>query len=187
MIAVLAEHESDARSICAIVRRLRTGASVRLKPKGYGGCGPLLNKGARDIRNLARSGYQQFLICHDADAISPADVVNRIRHRVVDPSGQGCVCVVVPVEEIEAWMIADEAAIESAIPTCRLPAQANPEAIHRPKEWLSRKSRDARSRPLYVPMIHNPKVAEHIRFEVVESKCPSFRAFTDCLRKQGIV
>jgi hypothetical protein len=80
----------------------------------------------------------------------------------------------VPVQELEAWIIADEEAIRKVIPSLKIKAVQKPESIPNPKEWSVGKSIKGRSKPLYVPAIHNVRVAEHIRLEILEKKCPSF-------------
>jgi Domain of unknown function (DUF4276) len=84
-------------------------------------------------------------------------------------------CIVVPVQEIEAWVIADEDAIRRVIPTLSIKAVPSPESVGSPKEWLQKESKRGRSKPLYVPTIHNPRVVEHIDLEKLERKCPAFR------------
>jgi hypothetical protein len=84
-------------------------------------------------------------------------------------------CIVVPVQEIEAWVIADEDAIRRVIPTLSIKAVPSPESVGSPKEWLQKESKSGRSKPLYVPTIHNPRVVEHIDLEKLERKCPAFR------------
>jgi hypothetical protein len=90
---------------------------------------------------------------------------------------------VIPVEEIEAWLIADEVAINDVIPSFKFNGHPHPEMIHNPKEWLCDQSRASNGKPLYSPKTFNPAVAKKLRFEVVAKKCPSFKAFMDWLDK----
>jgi hypothetical protein len=93
--------------------------------------------------------------------------------------------IIVPVEELESWIIADEDAISRTIPLLAIPTQRHPESIRSPKEWLVEKSRAGRSRPLYAPATYNHQVAQHLDIAKVERKCPSFRELTQFVRNAG--
>jgi len=85
------------------------------------------------------------------------------------------------VQEIEAWLIADESAITAVIPSFRFKGHSQPESIQSPKEWLIDQSEAENGKPLYSPKTFNAAVAKHLRFDVVAKKSPSFKAFLDCL------
>ncbi len=181
-IAILAEDTSDVEALKYIVRRALGQERLPLWTKGYGGGGDLLSKGVRDIRQLQREGVQRFVVCHDADTESWEAVDSKVRRRLLTPTGiaERC-CVAVPVQELEAWLIADEQAINAVITSFRFGGHRSPEQINSPKEWLRSESRRAGGKPLYVPKMHNPRVAERLRLEVVGQKCPSFRRFAEGL------
>lgn len=186
MFAVLAEDKSDADVITQLIRRHLANQSLPVKPKGYEGCATMCRKGARDIKSWVRSGIgvSRVVVCHDADCNSPADVRTKVLREVIEPSGfDGPACIVVPVQEIEAWIIADEQAINKVIPKFRFKGHPLPESINNPKEWLRAQSRAARSKPLYSSTTFNPAVAERLSLEVVAKKCPSFRSFLDWLNQ----
>jgi hypothetical protein len=88
------------------------------------------------------------------------------------------------VQEIEAWLIADEQAIIAVIPSFRFKGHNQPESIQSPKEWLISQSKAENGKPLYSPKTFNSAVAKRLRFDVVQKKCPSFKAFVDCLSKK---
>ena len=98
------------------------------------------------------------------------------------PSGaEDQCCITIPVQEIEAWLIADEQAITAVIPSFLFKGHSRPESIQSPKEWLIRESEAANGKPLYSPKTFNAAVAKRLRFDVVQQKCPSFKTFLDCL------
>jgi hypothetical protein len=176
MFAILAEDRSDAESLVTIVRRLIGTRNQSIRSKGFSGCGELCRKAGSQIQILAKKGATHFIICHDSDGNEPREIKAKveaaIREKVRDD--HDC-CIVVPIQEIEAWMIADEHAIRRVIPTLSIKAVSNPESVESPKEWLIGESRKGRSRPLYVPTIHNPRVAEYIDLDVLAKKCPAFQ------------
>lgn len=185
MIGIIAESDADGRVVQEIVKRLVASErlSVRIRVKGYGGCDKMCSKAARDLRALSREGTTKFVICHDADQNDAAAIVNKVRSLIVEPSGvliEKC-CIAVPIQEIEAWLIADEVAIRKTIPSFQFDGHPNPESIAQPKEYLETASH-TRSRPKYIPSIHNPVVASHLRLEHVQRKCRSFHTFVGQLR-----
>ena len=96
--------------------------------------------------------------------------------------------IAVPVQELEAWIIADETAITKTIPSLAIKPVAWPETIPSPKEHLVREST---KRPLptfvHVPSIFNPKVAKNITPEIVERKCPSFKELVDFIKSDIVL
>lgn len=173
---VLAEDESDKQTIHAILRTLTGDPRLPRLGQGFGGCGDLLNRGARVIRGHLRDS-EKFIICVDADGEPPERVREKVRQRVLIPSGISACGLVVPVQEIEAWILSD---IDRALAKWKAhpswtPAEVrNPEAIAKPKEALIQMSRSRRSKPDYVPALHNEHIAAHLDLVRVETKCPSF-------------
>ena len=183
MFAVLGEHRSDAETLVVIIKRLLGDDRASILRKGFNGCGELCRKGASHIRQFGDRGATHFVVCHDADGPDPAPVLSKVREMIVDPAHVAATCcIVVPVQELEAWIIADEAAIAKTIPSLKLKPLPQPESRSDPKEWLVRQSRKRRSRPLFTPTMHNRRVAEHLDLKTVADKCPSFRPLVDFVR-----
>jgi hypothetical protein len=182
--AVLAEDRSDAETLVALVRRILGDERLSVAQKGFGGCGQLRNKAESHINRFRRDGCTHFLICHDADGVAPAEIRRRVRGSMSASIAwsEKTHGIIVPVQEIEAWMIADEKAVAAAIPSLSIPRVAHPETIRRPKEWLVDASRTGNSKPLYAPAIFNPKVARALDVDGVAGRCPSFRELVDFVR-----
>jgi hypothetical protein len=82
----------------------------------------------------------------------------------------------VPVQEIEAWILADiHQAVPQVIPSWKPDEVSNPERIDSPKEHLAHLSRGSNKKPRYVYTIHNSQVARYLDFSTVHRKCKSFR------------
>jgi hypothetical protein len=186
MLAVLGETKSDVESLVAIIKQFPGKQRASILRKGFNGCGELCKKAASHIRDFLGRGAKRFVICHDADGADPIPVRMKVQREVVDRVGLSdeC-CIVVPVQELEAWMISDETAISKTIPSLLISAVPQPETIRNPKEWLIRKSREGRSKPLYIPSIHNPKVSNWLDVQIVAKKCPSFLPFLEFIKKTG--
>ena len=186
--AVLAEDRSDAETLVVLVRRISCDPHLPIHKKGFSSCGELCRKAGSHIRDFAKDGATHFIICHDSDGNDPDVIKQKVFGSVarkVDLIGLNHV-IIVPVQEIEAWIIADELAITAAIPSLVVPPVPLPESINSPKEWLERQSRSGgRSRPLYAHATWNMKVADHLDIQKVEKKCPSFRELTKYIRDES--
>jgi Domain of unknown function (DUF4276) len=175
MFAVLAEDHSDVESLIVLIKRISGIHNQKILRKGFGGCGELRRKACRVLEQLSKQGGTRFVICHDADRSDPAEIRAVVRAALRDDR---CARlnyeVVIPIQELEAWIIADESAIARVIPSVSIPSIRRPESLESPKEWLVRQSRVQGSKPRYVPAIHNAKVASFIDLAKLEQKCPSF-------------
>jgi hypothetical protein len=176
MYGILGEHESDVATLKVLVRRLVGNDSLRIRGKGYGGSGKMLQEGARQLRAFRNLGCSRFLVCLDADGPDPVPVRNNASARIVRPSGisDGC-CIVVPVQELEAWILADIECAAQIFPSWKPAAIPNPEHVVNPKEHLEKLSRDSNQRPRYSHAVHNEKMARHLDLRKVSQKCPAFR------------
>lgn len=174
LVAVLAESREDAFFIKTILQRLTTNLPAP-KMKDCRGGGNLKERGERFVRNYLQQGCEAFVLCHDADSHDPQPIADTLRSKIVQRCGIGtCSCILVPVQELEAWIAADPDAVKRVIPSFAPPMRSNPEGIQSPKEWLIRASRANSPRQLYSPPLHNPEIAAHLSIETVRAKCPSF-------------
>jgi hypothetical protein len=181
---VLGEDQSDVETLKVIIRSLRADGSLRVGGKGFGSGSDLMRRGYKFLQVASAIGWDRFIICHDADEDDPSAIRARITDRVVKPSGIAApVCIVVPVREIEAWILADLDAVSRAFPRWKPAWQPkpipNPEGIRQPKEHLMRSSRDPNRRARYRHPADNPIVARHLDLAIVRKKCPSFVPLAD--------
>jgi hypothetical protein len=157
MFAVLAEDDSDAATLEVLVKSISKIENQQVLKKGFGGCGALRSKSHRFIKEFSRLGATRFIICHDADGEDPAHIRRGVRTILSKNSCRGFdVAVIVPVEELEAWILADPKAITEVISTFAIRERHNPESVRHPKEWLRDQSRRGRTTPIY-PGAVNPE------------------------------
>ena len=178
MYAVIAEDRSDVSTLKVLIRRLANDQGVRIQGKGYDGCAQMLRKGAAQLNMFSRPpmSCKRFVVCYDSDRSPPNDRANEVISKVIILSGvDGSFCVVIPVEELEAWILADLQAVSRVIKSWN-PDQnfPNPERERDPKEMIERLSRDSARKPRYSHAVHNEKVAAHLDLGRVADKCPSF-------------
>ena len=137
MYGIIAEDPSDAATLKVLVRRLTGDDSLRIQVKGYGGCGEMLRKGAKQFRLFRDRGCTRFIACHDADGPDPTPKHKVVAERIVAASGiEQEYCIVVPVQELEAWILADIECATTVFPSWKPSSIANPEHIDSPNEHL---------------------------------------------------
>lgn len=182
--ALLAEDRSDVDALVVLIKRIIGQENATIPRKGFGGCGELRRKAHSHIAEFSRQGATHFIICHDSDKNTPQDVRNKVIDAIKAKMPLNFEhIIVVPVQELEAWIIADEAAIHTAIPSLTISSVAKPEEINDPKEWLIRQSQTNRTKPLYAPATFNVKVARHLEIDKVKKKCRSFKELVDYLQE----
>ncbi len=184
MYGIIGEDRSDVDTLKVLIRRLSSDDSVPIKGKGFTGCGEMLKKGARQFRLFQGLGCSRFLVCYDADNEEPFRRHQEVLERIVRPSAiiSPLCCIVVPVQAMEAWILADIAAAQRLFSGWKPDPVPNPEGIRKPKQHLEKLSRDARHRPRYIHAIHNPQVARHLDLDKIQQKCPSFQPLADFVR-----
>ncbi|OJW14705.1 MAG: hypothetical protein BGO49_17105 [Planctomycetales bacterium 71-10] len=185
MFAILAEDRSDAEALVILVKRILDREDLKIHKKGFSGCGELRRKAASHILDFARQGASRFIICHDSDGKDPGTVRKSVRDGIGGKLDLNSYrhAIIVPVQELEAWIIADAKAITSAIRSLVIADVRQPETISSPKEWLVAQSRTGgKSRPLYAPATFNKQVAAFLDVPKVQAKCPSFRELVEFVR-----
>jgi hypothetical protein len=181
---VLGEDASDADTIKELIRQLAGDPRLPIKAKGFGGCGEMLNLGASHLRALTNLGCDRFVVTYDADEKPAHERRAEVMGKIVAPAGvQDRCCILIPVQEIEAWILADIEAVSKVLSSWRpKPIKQNPESIRHPKEYLESQSRRANRKPIYSHATHNPLVARYLRPDRVGKKCPSFRPLVEFIR-----
>jgi hypothetical protein len=181
---ILGEDNSDVATLKVLVRRLAQDKSLSIRGKGYDGAGDLIRKGAEQLGLFRLLGCKRFIVFHDADGPNPEPKRKLVDEQVVQPSGVGdACCIVVPVQELEAWMLANIECAVKVFSSWRPGPISNPESIPSPKEHLERLSRDSRQRPRYDHAVHNEVMARHLDLDKVERKCREFSVLARFIRR----
>jgi Domain of unknown function (DUF4276) len=157
---MIGEDDSDVETLKVIVRRLANNSNLPIMAKGYSGCAEMLRKGARQLQACCDSGCTKLIVCYDSDGCPVAERVSAVHEHIVKPfGGSKPYVVVVPVQELESWILADIKAVTRVFPSWRPREVVSPELIRSPKEHLEKLSRDAKKRPRYSHATHNRVVA----------------------------
>jgi hypothetical protein len=180
---LLAEDDSDIQVVKQLINKIN--------PSKFGfsqfktdGCGRLRNKCDKYVAALFDKGSDMVFVFHDADT----DDNDRLRilrralsEKVLAAKPRGRACIIIPIQEIEAWLLADEEAINSSFSKLTVKPVSNPEQVKSPKEFIERLSRGANSKPRYSNTTHNNKIAAKLNLRKVYEKCPSYRPFHDII------
>lgn len=176
MYGILGEDTSDVNTLKILARKIVNDPSLPIKVKGYDGCAEMLRKGAAQLRLFRSLGCRRMIVCYDADGPDPSGRHAVVERQIIRESQieEPC-CILIPVQELEAWILADVEAVTRIWKSWKPKPILNPERIDSPKEHLERLSRDEKRHQRYHHAIHNERVAEFLDLAKVHQKCPSFR------------
>lgn len=167
-IAVIVEGDYDEVAIPALVRRCRKGVKVIARQ-----CrGQVSGKFSGIVAELNRTpGIERVLVVSDAEGRSPEKVLSSLKNRLAWKYRFPVILLVI-VEMLEAWLIADPNALQRVVGTKK--EFRTPERERDPKGALARLliSRNAR----YTPETAR-RIVEEIDLEVLRKRCPRFANF----------
>jgi hypothetical protein len=174
-IGVIAEDDSDVRVLGVLFEKIAPSKRFLIKKFVGHGCGRISSKCHNWARNLKIQGCTALVVAHDLDtkvlATLYKDLADSLR-----PSPIARYVIVIPIRELEAWLLADCAAIQSALNLKARPARiSNPEAILDAKRLLKEivfvKSGKTKR---FISTVHNEAIARKIRLAEL-SRCNSFK------------
>jgi hypothetical protein len=144
------------------------------------GCGKLQKKCRAWGRNLLDRGCNHIVLVHDLDRRNEKELRETLEKEMRDLEATQKV-IVIPIEEMEAWLLADAKVIKEVFRLSRAPRlPSNPEKISNPKEYLARLVREGK-KSQYLNTVHNKRIAGKIPIASVR-RCSSFSTFEGFLR-----
>ena len=183
MYGILGEDDSDIQTLRVLIRRLANDETLPIRGKGFDGCGKLLKDGWKFLKTLPELGCTRFIIAHDADQNDAGEIKRKLKDKIIKLSGlKSSICLLVSVQEIEAWLLADIEAVSNIFKQWQPKPELNPESIVHAKEYLEKLSRLAGDRPRYLHATHNPQLAKHIDLTKVSKRSPSFRPLEEFVK-----
>lgn len=182
IIGLIAEDDSDIEVLKILAAKI---SNRRFSTKHFvgKGCGPLKRKLPGWCKALLDKGVSSIAVIHDLDKNDLAALRSRL-DELLPKDGLTHRAVIIPVEELEAWLLSDEVAIETAMKLQSRPKTIHhPEKVTSPKEHLGRIVRDHSKDRLkqYVNTVHNKLIAQSLSPDKL-AKCSSFSDFRDFIR-----
>ena len=178
-VGIIAEDDCDVASIRVLIHRIAQNSGIGMRQFVGKGCGKIMRKCNAWAKLLKTKGCCALIVIHDLDK----NDLNQLRTALSgalapNPFKKSLICI--PVEELEAWLLSDPAAIQAALSLPKRPKVSGvPEQISSPKEYLQRTVHIASSgERMYLNTVHNEKICAKLSIESA-CRCPSFRPFHD--------
>ena len=182
-IGVIAEDYSDLAVLYQLTNKLIESRRFSFKHKFIAhGCGILRRKCKAWAENLLQRGCKHLIVLHDLDTYSESELRKELE-RYIRGIGFKAYLILIPIREIEAWLLVDPSALQKAFGMSKLPKVPNtPELIVDPKKKLREivwKNAEKR----YANNVHNSKIAELIQIGKLNRKCRSFQPYPIFIRR----
>jgi len=176
-IGVIAEEYDDIDILYELTCKLASENEFSFTKFVGHGCGKLRRKCTAWSHNLVKRGCSHLVVIHDFDSNDEHSLREELEESVRGIAFTGHL-ILIPVYEIEAWLLSDPLALKQTFSMSKTPkVPAHPERVRDPKEHL----RDIvwkHCKKYYINTIHNRKIASEIRIERL-SVCPSFSSYPE--------
>lgn len=175
-IGVIAEERNDIDVLYELTCKIIPENAFGFKQFIGHGCGTLRRKCRAWATNLKQRGCLFLVVLHDLDKRNELELRASLEGEIEVQSFHGSV-VLIPIEEIEAWLLCDPEALKTVFRMQSLPTiPIQPEGISSPKEFLAELvTRNSKSH--YLNTIHNQKVAAELTLDLLRIRCPSFSRY----------
>jgi hypothetical protein len=171
-IGIIAEDKSDVEVVIHIIGKYVDRGAFTIRKFVGNGCGKLRNKCDRWAATLFQSGCDHVMVFHDLDRHDKAALKALLRRKVPADRYPRSV-VIIPIEEMEAWLLSDERAIQETFGLKKPPPRIeNCEAIKSPKEYLAQVVWSI-GKTRYLNTAHNERIAERVSIDNLR-RCSSF-------------
>jgi len=160
-LGIIAEDDSDVGVISQLTRRMVHPRKIGFKRFIGNGCGKIMRKCHAWAETLVRQGCLWVVVVHDCDRNDERTLRQRLEAAVFGVNAHASV-VLIPIREIEAWLLFDSKAIASTFREERRPhLPGDPESLQDPKKTLSRIIWKT-YRKQYLNTIHNEIIAKSL-------------------------
>ena len=178
-IGVIAEEQNDIDVLYELTCKLTLESNFSFSRFVGHGCGKLRRKCRAWSYNLIQRGCSHLVVIHDLDNNDEDRLREELEKSVRGIAFTGYI-ILIPIYEIEAWLLSDPLALKQTFNMNKLPnVPKHPETIRNPKEYL----RDIvwkYCKKYYINTIHNKRIAAAIRIDSL-SACCSFSPYPEFL------
>ena len=184
-IGIIAEDVSDVEVVSVLLEKYVAKNQFAIRRFVGNGCGKLRNKCKTWAETLVRAGCEHVLVFHDLDTQNEAELRTALEKRLPHEKFPTTL-IVIPIEELEAWLLSDADALRSVFSLKSTPKPyLNCELVHSPKEEIGRLVWTA-AKKRYLNTVHNQRIAERTSL-VNLRKCASFRTFDQYITSRVFV
>lgn len=185
-IGIICEDETDFQSLKILISRIVNKTNLSYKKRIGEGCSKIKSKGLKWSDELYKQGCDLLVVVHDRDR-EDYESLSRLLQSKFSTSLFTNRYVCIPVEEIEAWFLADPQGISNLFKLDRQPKISSiPENINAPKEYLrDQVSQCSNGRKSYLNTIHNAKLSEVVAIDQIKTKSKSFEQLHNFLVAQS--
>lgn len=183
-IGIIAEDDSDVDVIKEILCMYLPKSNFCTKKFVGKGCGKLRAKCAAWSINLSTQGCDHILIFHDLDRYDE-NILRRELLEKLKPGGLSNTLIVIPIEELESWLLSDINVIKEVFSIKAEVKQIfDVEKVVSPKEHLQKLVKRLSNKP-YLNTIHNKKIASKLSIGKLMN-CASFHPLNDYINNRII-
>jgi len=179
---IIAEDKSDVDVIKEFLAKYLEPSQFSVKHFVGQGCGKLKSKCQAWAVNLKKSGCEHIFIFHDLDRNNEIKLRKELNEKLSPPETPNTV-VIIPTEELEAWLLSDLNAIQI---TFSIPAREmikkipHAETIKSPKEYLQKLVHQS-SKKIYMNTAHNKTIAANTQLDKLLT-CKSYLPFDNYMK-----
>jgi hypothetical protein len=179
---IISEDPTDFETIRILVSKIIDTTGVGFKSKVGNGCAKISSKCTVWAEDLSNRKCDVLIVVHDLDRKNYDELKNDLQSKLASSAIKDHL-VSIPIEELEAWLLADPEGIKSGLRLKRVPKfSGTPETINSPKEKLRDAIFSCSNKEIYYQTSMNPRIAESIDVTKIYAKCPSFKEFYDFVK-----
>lgn len=181
IIGVIAEEYNDVEVLYEVTCKIIPKEAFSFRHFIGHGCGKIRRKCIAWATNLLQRGCTHLVVMHDLDRNDKTSL-RRDLEMAIAKVGFDASLVLIPSEELEAWLLSDPQAIKATFKMRILPKiPKDTEGIASPKEFLA-EIVTRNSKTTYLNTVHNKRIAKNLGLSSI-ARCPSFLPYPEFLRK----